>query len=509
MPGTLLPVPHLQFLDSNGDPLASGTLESYEAGTSTPLATYSDVDLTVTNGTTITLNSSGRPSVSGSEVEVVLLPRAYKFILKNSAGATIWTADNVYALQAAAAVNLEIDGVAGEALDAGEACYLSDGSNSKTAGRWYLTDADFYYASVTPEIAFAKAAIALGATGTFIRGGAVTGLSGMTAGATQYLSATAGALTETAPANARSVGVASSATVLAVDVSPRWVDPSAMVCEGRLTLTTAVPVTTADVTAGTTLYWTPYVGNRVALYTGTRWNTYSFSELSITAVGLTASKPYDVFLYDNAGTLTLELLVWTNDTTRATALVRQQDGVLCKTGALTRRYLGTIYVDSGGGAVTDSFALRHVWNYYHRVVRPMRVLEATDSWTYTTATIRQANGSTANQLAFMVGVSEDPVLAEVSANVRNNDASGGVAVNIGVGLDSTTAFSALSLRGRINLPLPASSRVVQQATWCGYPGIGRHVLTWLERSQATGTTTWYGDDGGALDQSGISGWVRG
>ncbi len=47
---------------------------------------------------------------------------------------------------------------------------------------------------------------------------------------------------------------------------------------------------------------------------------------------------------DSSGTPTLEALVWTNDTTRATALVRQ-DGVWSKTGALTRRYLGTVRVD--------------------------------------------------------------------------------------------------------------------------------------------------------------------
>lgn len=91
----LAPVGHQQFFDANGDPLASGTLETYAAGTSTPKATTSDADGLVDNPTTITLNASGRPSVSGNEVSLFLKAGGYKFVLKNSSGTTIWTADNI------------------------------------------------------------------------------------------------------------------------------------------------------------------------------------------------------------------------------------------------------------------------------------------------------------------------------------------------------------------------------------------------------------------------------
>ncbi len=40
-------------------------------------------------------------------------------------------------------------------------------------------------------------------------------------------------------------------------------------------------MTTSDVTAAQTLYFDPYNGNNVPIYDGTRWNWYSFSELSI------------------------------------------------------------------------------------------------------------------------------------------------------------------------------------------------------------------------------------
>ncbi len=52
-----------QFLDDNGDPLAGGKLYSYEAGTSTPLATYTDVTGSVANSNPVILDSGGRASV--------------------------------------------------------------------------------------------------------------------------------------------------------------------------------------------------------------------------------------------------------------------------------------------------------------------------------------------------------------------------------------------------------------------------------------------------------------
>lgn len=280
---------------------------------------------------------------------------------------------------------------------------------------------------------------------------------------------------------------------------------SASVCEFRLTLTTAVPVTTADVTGATTIYCSPYKGNRIALYDGTTWNVRTSAEFSLALGTLTSGKPYDVFCYDNAGTPTLEFLVWTDDTTRATALVLQ-DGIYSKTGALTRRYLGTFYT-TAATTTEDSFAKRFLWNYYNRVLRPMRVLEATNSWNYTTATIRQANGAAGNQLDLVMGVSEDVVSAEVLAFATN--ASSGVAVAVGIGVDSTTAFTSGFL----------SPSMAVGATGASYGAVasikthinaGRHYLAWLEYSVASGTTTWYGDNNTPLiQQSGIHGELLG
>jgi len=92
--------------------------------------------------------------------------------------------------------------------------------------------------------------------------------------------------------------------------------PQHLVCEGRLTLTAGQPVGTADITAATSVYYTPHVGNRIALYDGSAWQSISFPETSI-AVPATTHTIYDVFAYLSSGSLALELTSWTNDTTRA------------------------------------------------------------------------------------------------------------------------------------------------------------------------------------------------
>jgi hypothetical protein len=283
---------------------------------------------------------------------------------------------------------------------------------------------------------------------------------------------------------------------------------NASVCEFRLTLTSGTPVTTADVTGAATVYCCPYVGNHIALYDGTSWHMRTSSEFSLALGTLTNGKPYDVFCYDNAGVPTLEFLVWTSDTARATALA-YQDGVLVKSGATTRRYLGTFYT-TAATTTEDSRVKRYLWNYYNRVTRPMKGTNGeVATWTYTTATVRQANANTANQMNFVVGANEDRVEAQISMAASNSSAN--VAFAVGVGLDDTANFTGSTTAG--NMLSKTVSQVVNLRTpvtagfWC-FPGVGRHFLSWNEYSAATGTTTW-DPVPPTGDVSGIFGWLRG
>lgn len=93
----LAPQGRQQFFTNSGLPCASCTLTTYAAGTSNLLATYSDSALSVSNPTTLTMNSAGVPAVSGTEVGIYLGAASYKFVLKDSTGATIRTMDNIAA----------------------------------------------------------------------------------------------------------------------------------------------------------------------------------------------------------------------------------------------------------------------------------------------------------------------------------------------------------------------------------------------------------------------------
>jgi hypothetical protein len=269
----------------------------------------------------------------------------------------------------------------------------------------------------------------------------------------------------------------------------------------RLSLTSGTPVTTADVTAATTIYCVPYKGNRISLYSGTEWLSYTSAQFSLALGTLTSGKPYDVFAYINAGVPTLEFLVWTDDTTRATALA-YQDGVLVKSGDATRRYLGSFYTTSST-QTEDSKEKRYLFNYYHQVLRDLRRRETTATWTYQTATSRIANNNAANIVSVLVGVDESAISINLSAVAQN---ANNIKVYAGIGVDSTTT----AVNGGDGVCFNGLAAIAR-AHYNGRPGIGRHYFSWLECSQASGTTTWYGATApapqGVVVQSELTGTV--
>ena len=277
--------------------------------------------------------------------------------------------------------------------------------------------------------------------------------------------------------------------------------------QGRCTLTTATPVTTADVTAATTLYYALYGGNQITLYDGsTRWVQLPFTELSIAVPG-TTNTVYDVFVDYTAGAPALEVVAWTNDTTRATALALQ-NGVYVQTGDTDSLYVCSFRTTGVSGQTEHSFAKRYVWNYYNRVRQPMRVIDTANSWTYTTATWRQANANAANQLDFVVGVAEVMVSARVMAFPQNDTAAASTYMSVGIGVDSTSATAA----SQILVPavaIVAGMSVMAYAEHVAFSAVGRHTWVWLEQATAAGVANWIGDNGSTTRQAGMVGWVEG
>jgi len=85
---SLSPTPKLQFFDLNGAPLSGGKLYTYAAGTTTPLASYTDFTGNIANTNPIILDSRG-------EANVWLSGDVYKFALYDSTNVLIWTVDNI------------------------------------------------------------------------------------------------------------------------------------------------------------------------------------------------------------------------------------------------------------------------------------------------------------------------------------------------------------------------------------------------------------------------------
>lgn len=252
----------------------------------------------------------------------------------------------------------------------------------------------------------------------------------------------------------------------------------------RLTLTSGTPITTADVTAATNLYVTPYNGNVIPLYDGAIWVPVKFSEVTLSLSGLTIGTNYDVWGRVSAGALAVDTTAWTNDTARATAIA-QQDGIDVKSGDATRRLLGTFRIIGTTGQTEDSHSKRFVSNRYNAEPRAMYATDPASTWNYSTAVIRQANANTANQIDYVACVSR-PVWAHAQASVGCATSANS---NVGVGIDSASGNSAQLVQiANMN----ANQVVGTTATYTGFPGAGRHFITWLEYGFGSGTQTFFG-----------------
>lgn len=300
----------------------------------------------------------------------------------------------------------------------------------------------------------------------------------------------------------------------------------------RLSLTTAVAVTTNDVTAAATIYCTPDKHTGIPLYDGASWSVIAQAELSMALDGDSghtgyhqAGKGFDVFYFDDNGTKRIGTgPAWTNDTTRASDVTRL-NGVYVNTSSMTVRfgsasgntvtlaanrgtYLGSFYA-TGNGQTGDSVTGRYLFNTYNRRKRPWISIEVTDSWAYTTASYRIMNANNGNRIFCFRGLNEDDV--EATAVMQATNSSGTARqVLAAIGLDATNAVasSGAGYAASAIACVTSAGYSSLMPTFRGCPGLGLHYLAPLEQGQGgTGgdSQTWAGDAGVAAVQSGIFG----
>jgi hypothetical protein len=253
----------------------------------------------------------------------------------------------------------------------------------------------------------------------------------------------------------------------------------------RLTLTTAVPVTSSDVTTTSVIYYTPWKTGRIHTYDAGSWTAHVTPEVSldISALGLANNSNYDIFAYWDGAAIQLELsAAWASNTARADALVRQ-DGILVKAADPSRRYVGTFRTISTT-TTCDTKLKRFLWNFYNRVRRTMAKIESTSSWTYGTTSWRVARADANNGVEFVCG---EPTNMQARVRTVGSGASTGYSCSVGIGLDSTTVNSSTSFGSFANSSLYSDC----EAIYNDYPSIGYHKVYWLEISSGV-TITFYG-----------------
>lgn len=86
---SLSPTPKLQFFGTDGLPLVGGKLYTYAAGTTTPIATYTDNTQANLNTNPVILDSAGQASVWLAD------SITYKYVLKTAEEVTLFTVDYV------------------------------------------------------------------------------------------------------------------------------------------------------------------------------------------------------------------------------------------------------------------------------------------------------------------------------------------------------------------------------------------------------------------------------
>ena len=300
---------------------------------------------------------------------------------------------------------------------------------------------------------------------------------------------------------------------IALTVPPSTVSlPATQTQTGTLNGTTAVTGlsdTSQIPSSGVQVTGTNVPANTTFMPTGTTTGTLSNAATGSGATSLTFKLPpttnFDAYGIISA-TGTVKMIwsaAWSNDTTPPTRAL--QNGILVAAANPALRLLGSIRTTATAGLLEDSEVHCWVSNLYNPQPRSINVVDTTATWTYSTQAWRQANANAANQADVIFCV---PGGMEVSvAHLFSNSTTTVRNAETGIGLDRTSQSDACtSVAG-------ASSTVggtaILSAKYVGVPGIGRHILTWLENASGFDIQTFYGNasttDG--RFQTGLVGWT--
>lgn len=300
--------------------------------------------------------------------------------------------------------------------------------------------------------------------------------------------------------------------------------------QGYLTLTSATPIIPSDVTAATTVYYTPYVGNLIPIYNGTSFTPTVFAELSCALVSAhTANSVFDLFVFNNSGVLTLVTgPAWSSTTARGTGAGTTQisriNGLWVNTVSMTGRngattytipanqatLVASMYIDGTAGQVTctRTSGQNRKWgvsNAYNRVPIILQVADGAGSWTFTGASFRASHnapaayasnsfnvgsGVTCNGGVILQCLAEEEVDINFEQTVSFTLGANTGQASIGVGINSIIASS--GKQGQYELTGSGGSFSDLVAKYPLPPTLGVTNFVGLEAAGAAATPTFEG-----------------
>jgi hypothetical protein len=289
--------------------------------------------------------------------------------------------------------------------------------------------------------------------------------------------------------------------------------------QGRLTLTSATPVMTADATAQATVFYDSFVGSQVPISGSMITIPSNEASLVLDATHDLSGSLYDVFAINSSGLVLCSGPAWTSTSARGTGAgtteLQLSNGVWTNKNSLTNcwnnsvdkgpisanqgTYLGTFKATANGqtgmqftpaAAAGGSNSILGLYNAYNQRPLLSTSRDNTATWTYTTATWRAANNNNNNRISFVDGLGQSYIDSAYTVLISNNAiAQSGV---VGIDLNSTTATPFIS-----NLTFGVSVTAFVPGRFD--PVLGLQFVQAMEYSTGS-TTTFQGTANSAVNQ---------
>jgi hypothetical protein len=290
--------------------------------------------------------------------------------------------------------------------------------------------------------------------------------------------------------------------------------------QGYLTLLSVAsaplsPMPSSDQSAKDTVYYRPDRGNLVPVSDGTSIRVRAFSELSLTLnSNHVANGIYDVFLFEDSGTLTLgtgpvwntvtagsgargtgsgttELDVLNGLKVNKVAMTARNGSTTYSVAAKAGMFLGTIAIDASAGKVTChvSYGQSRKWGISNAYNKRLIILKGGDtgsSWSYGTNTLRYSNADSTNSVTTLdclpeeqIDLSFNQIVNLLSNSVRSSTT---MEARINIGQNGVTSVGKIG-QFRVGTSLVAGGS--------GYDGGIGDLLAQYDCPPTLGLNTWY------------------